>query len=81
MQLLHGEFHHTSASAMCVLIGDAGGTGVLRADNATLTIAGQQSGDAVAGALVVVGNGSGAGAATLANFSMLNISNPGSAGD
>lgn len=72
--------NQASASAMGLLIGDAGGTGVLRADNATLSIAGQQTGDALAGAFVVIGNGLGAGAATLANGSVLTISNPGTAG-
>lgn len=69
-----------SISAMGFLMGDAGGTGVLKVDNSTLNFAGQQTGDQLAGAFVAIGNGGGVGVANLNNHSVLNISNMGSAG-
>ena len=69
-----------TVSSMILLVGDASGTGVLKADKATLNLSGQQTGDALSGAAVLIGNGGGIGVMTLANGSQLNITNPGSAG-
>ncbi len=69
-----------SISSMNLVVGDSGGTGVLKADRATLNLSGQQTGDALVGAGVFVGNGGGIGIMTLANGSQLNITNPGTAG-
>jgi hypothetical protein len=69
-----------TASAMLLLVGDAGGTGVLKVDKSTLTLSGQQTGDALAGAGAFIGNGGGIGIVTLANGSQLNITNLGTAG-
>jgi hypothetical protein len=67
-------------SAMALAVGDGGATGILKSDNGRLNIAGQQTGDALAGAVVLIGNGGGSGSMTLANGSIMNLTNAGSAG-
>lgn len=67
-------------TGMGLLVGDVNGVGVLKVDNATIQMSGQQTGDVLAGAFTVIGNGGGIGVATLGNGSILRISNPGSAG-
>jgi hypothetical protein len=67
-------------SAMALAVGDGGATGILKSDNGRLNIAGQQIGDALAGAVVLIGNGGGTGSMTLANGSIMNLTNAGSAG-
>ena len=67
-------------SAMALAVGDGGATGILKSGNGRLNIAGQQTGDALAGAIVLIGNGGGNGSMTLANGSIMNLTNAGSAG-
>lgn len=69
-----------SISGMGLLVGDVNGVGVLKVDNATIQMSGQQTGDVLAGAFAVIGHGGGIGVATLGNGSVLTISNAGSAG-
>ncbi len=67
-------------SGMGMLVGDVNGVGVLKLDNATVQMSGQQTGDVQAGAFVVIGHGNGIGVASIGNGSVLNISNAGSSG-
>jgi hypothetical protein len=69
-----------SVSGMGLLVGDVNGVGVLKVDNASIQMSGQQTGDVLAGAFAVIGHGGGIGVATLGNGSVLHISNAGSAG-
>ena len=58
--------------------GRSGGVGVLKVDNATLNFSGQQSAGNQSGAFFVIGSGgTGIGVATLANGSVVNLSNMG----
>lgn len=67
-------------NGMGIVVGRGGGVGVLAADQGTLTMTGQQSAGTQAGAFLVVGDGGGVGVASLANGSVMTLSNAGSAG-
>lgn len=68
-------------NGMGVVVGRSGGVGVLKVDNATLNFSGQQTAGNQSGAYFVIGaGGTGIGVATLANGSVVNLSNLGSAG-
>ncbi|ALT76706.1 hypothetical protein AT984_05415 [Paucibacter sp. KCTC 42545] len=67
-------------SATNMLVGRAGGVGVLTVDSATLKLSGQQTGNNLAGASLSIGVGGGIGVATIGNGSVLNLSNMASAG-
>ena len=67
-------------SAIGMNVGRSGGVGVLKVDGATLDFAGQLSAGSQSGGFLAVGNGGGVGVATIANGSVVNLSNPGSAG-
>ncbi len=62
-----------------IIVGGVG-TGVLKLDRATVNLSGQYTGGNQAGAFLVVGDGGGIGVATMANGSVLTISNQGSNG-
>lgn len=72
--------NQATASAMGLLMGAAGGTGVLKLDNGVLNFSGQQTGDQLSGAFAVIGAGGGIGVATMSNGSAINISNMGASG-
>lgn len=59
-----------------IIVGGVG-TGVLKMDRATVNLSGQYTGGNQPGAFLVVGDGGGIGVATMANGSVLNISNQG----
>jgi len=67
-------------SANGMHVGRSGGVGVLKVDGATLAFSGQQTGGTQSGAYFSIGNGGGTGIVTLANGSVVTISNPGSSG-
>lgn len=67
-------------SANGINVGRSGGVGVLKVDAATLAFSGQQTGGNLAGAFFSVGNGGGIGVATLANGSLVTLTNMGSSG-
>ena len=65
---------------MGIVVGRKGGVGVLSADAGTLSMSGQQSAGTQSGAFLVVADGGGIGVATLANGSVMTLSNAGTAG-
>ncbi len=65
---------------MGMVLGRSGGVGVLNVDAGTLGMSGQQNAGTLAGAYFVVGDGGGVGVATLANGSVLRLSNLGTSG-
>jgi T5SS/PEP-CTERM-associated repeat protein len=65
---------------MGLVLGRNGGVGVLSVDAGTLAMTGQQSAGLQSGAFFVVADGGGVGVATLANGSLLSLSNAGSSG-
>lgn len=67
------------ASAIVLSVGRYAGSGTLVADNATIALAGQQTGGLVTGAVLAVGTGGGNGSATLID-STLSLTNAGSSG-
>ena len=68
-------------NSMGMVVGRSGGVGVLKVDNARFNFSGQQSAGNQSGAYFVIGaGGTGVGVATLANGSVVNLSNMGSAG-
>jgi T5SS/PEP-CTERM-associated repeat protein len=69
-----------TVNGMGTAIGRSGGVGVLKVDNASLNFSGQQSAGNQSGAFFVIGSGGGIGVATLANGSVVNLTNMGSAG-
>lgn len=70
-----------SVSSIGMVVGSAGGTGIVNVNNASLNLAGQQTGDQLAGAFLNVGRSTdGNGTINLTNGSVVNVSNAGSAG-
>ncbi len=72
--------NQAQVSANGINVGRSGGLGVLKTDAATLTFSGQQTGGNLSGAFFTVGSGGGIGVATLANGSLVTLTNMGSAG-
>jgi hypothetical protein len=73
--------NRAEVNGMGIAVGRSGGVGVLKVDNATLNLSGQQTAGLQSGAFFVIGSGgTGIGVATLANGSVVNLSNMGSAG-
>ena len=62
-----------TVSAMNLTVGNAGGTGLLNLDNATLNLIGKQAGSAYDGGFLGIGRAGGVGVATVANGSVVNI--------
>ena len=72
---------HASLSTLGMEVGRSGGLGVFNVDSATASFSGQQTGNTLAGAFLVIGSGSGGtGAANLTNGAVVTLSNLGSAG-
>ncbi|MEK8050610.1 PEP-CTERM sorting domain-containing protein [Ideonella sp. DXS22W] len=69
-----------AVNSMNLVLGRRGGVGVLSADAATLNFTGQQAAGTQSGAAFVVADGGGVGVATLANGTVMTLSNAGSAG-
>ncbi len=69
-----------TVSSLGLSVGNGGGVGVLKVDNASMHLSGQQTGNVLAGAFMVIGNGGGIGVATFTNGSILNLTNMGTAG-
>lgn len=64
-----------SVNSMIINVGRSGGVGVMNLDNATVNLAGQQTGNNLAGAGMSVGSGGGTGIFSLSNGAVLNIDN------
>lgn len=67
------------ASAIVLSVGRHGGSGILTANDATIELAGQQTGGLQTGAAFVIGTGGGIGSATL-NNTVVTLTNAGSNG-
>lgn len=73
--------NRAEVNGMGIAVGRSGGVGVLKVDNATLNFSGQQTAGNLSGAFFVIGSGgTGIGVATLANGTVVNLNNMGSAG-
>lgn len=69
-----------SIDSLGMIIGRSGGVGTFIADRATLTFAGQQTGNNLAGAFLNIGRSGGTGSATIGNASVMTLTNPGTSG-
>jgi T5SS/PEP-CTERM-associated repeat protein len=69
-----------TVSAMIMNVGRSGGVGVLSMDNASLSLAGQQTGSSVSGAALSIGRSGGTGIANIGNGSRVTVTNLGSSG-
>lgn len=71
---------HGSLSAIGMSVGRSGGVGVLNVNNASISFAGQETGNTLSGSFLVLGDGGSTGSANLANGAVVNLNNPGTAG-
>jgi T5SS/PEP-CTERM-associated repeat protein len=69
-----------TVQSMIVNVGRSGGVGVLKMDAGVLKLAGEQTGNVLAGANLSIGSGGGTGIATIGNGSMVTLINAGSLG-
>ena len=69
-----------SVSAIGMVVGRAGGVGLLSVDNASLGFAGQQTGNFQAGGFLALGHDGGVGVATISNASTVTLNNMGTSG-
>lgn len=69
-----------SVSAIGASVGRSGGVGVLKVDNAGLTLSGQQTAGNQSGGFLTIGTGGGIGVASIDHGSLVTLSNMGSSG-